>query len=52
MKKIPTLFTRKFENHKVVGITPEVTEGTAQLYDVLPSVFQPDFSKTSSKNKK
>lgn len=26
--------------------------GTAQLYDVLPSVFQPDFSKTSSKNKK
>ena len=27
MKKIPTLFTRKFENHKVVGITPEVTEG-------------------------
>lgn len=27
MKKIPTLFTRKFENHKVVGISPEVTEG-------------------------
>jgi len=27
MKKIPTLFTRKFENHKIVGITPEVTPG-------------------------
>ena len=27
MKKIPTLFKRQFENHKVVGITPEVTEG-------------------------
>ena len=27
MKKIPTLFVRKFENHKVVEITPEVTKG-------------------------
>lgn len=27
MKKIPTLFAREFENHKVVGISPEVTEG-------------------------
>lgn len=27
MKKIPTLFIRKFENGKVVGITPEVTPG-------------------------
>ncbi len=27
MKKIPTLFKKQFENHKVVGITPEVTEG-------------------------
>ena len=27
MKKIPTLFVRKFENGKVVGITPEVTPG-------------------------
>lgn len=27
MKKIPTLFVRKFENRKIVGITPEVTEG-------------------------
>lgn len=37
-----------------VGIrTPgKLRTGTAQLYDVLPSVFQPDFSKTSSKNKK
>ncbi len=25
MKKIPTLFVRKFENHKVVEVTPEVT---------------------------
>lgn len=27
MKKIPTLFERIYENHKVVGITPKVTEG-------------------------
>lgn len=27
MKKIPTLFKREFRNHKVVGITPEVTLG-------------------------
>lgn len=27
MKKIPTLFERIYENHKVVGITPNVTPG-------------------------
>lgn len=27
MKKIPTLFKRIYENHKVIGITDEVTEG-------------------------
>ena len=27
MKKIPTLFKREFADHKVIGITPEVTEG-------------------------
>lgn len=27
MKKIPTLFKREFKNHKVVNITPEVTDG-------------------------
>ena len=27
MKKIPTLFKRIYENHRVVGITDEVTEG-------------------------
>ena len=27
MKKIPTLFKREFEGHKIVGITDEVTEG-------------------------
>ena len=27
MKKIPTLFERKFENHRVVDITPNVTKG-------------------------
>ena len=27
MKKIPTLFERQFENHKVVSITPNVHEG-------------------------
>ena len=36
MKKIPTLFTRKFENHKVVGITPEVTEGIVFWKDGEP----------------
>lgn len=27
MKKIPTLFKRVYDGHKIVGITPEVTEG-------------------------
>lgn len=27
MKKIPTLFERIFENHKKVGILPNVTSG-------------------------
>lgn len=27
MKKIPTLFEREFQNHRVVGITPKVTAG-------------------------
>ena len=27
MKKIPTLFRREFENHKVVKVLPEVTDG-------------------------
>lgn len=27
MKKIPTLFERIYENHKIVGITPKVTPG-------------------------
>lgn len=27
MKKIPTLFEREFNNHRVVGITPNVTPG-------------------------
>ena len=27
MKKIPTLFERTFENHKIIGITDKVTEG-------------------------
>lgn len=26
-KKIPTLFVRIFDNHRVVGITPEVVSG-------------------------
>lgn len=30
----------------------KLKEGTAQLYDFAPSVFQPDFSKKSTKNKK
>ena len=27
MKKIPTLFEREFQNHRVIGITDKVTEG-------------------------
>ena len=27
MKKIPTLFERKFQEHKVIGITEDVTPG-------------------------
>lgn len=27
MKKIPTLFERVYENHKIVDIKPNVTEG-------------------------
>lgn len=32
MKKIPTLFTRTFENHRVVGITPEITPGCEDAF--------------------
>lgn len=32
MKKIPTLFVRKFENHKVVDITPEITPGCEEAF--------------------
>lgn len=27
MKKIPTLFEKVYENHKVVGIKPNITPG-------------------------
>ncbi len=33
MKKIPTLFERVYENHKVVGINPCVTEGMSWVLD-------------------
>ena len=32
MKKIPTLFERKFENHKVVGITDKITPGCEEAF--------------------
>lgn len=32
MKKIPTLFARKFENHKVVDITNEITPGCEEAF--------------------
>ena len=32
MKKIPTLFTRVFENHKIVDITPEITPGCEEAF--------------------
>lgn len=33
MKKIPTLFQRTFENHKVSGITDKVTLGMEWVLD-------------------
>ena len=33
MKKIPTLFERVYKNHKVVDITPKVTEGMEWVLD-------------------
>lgn len=33
MKKIPTLFERVYENHKVVGIKPNVTDGMEWVFD-------------------
>lgn len=32
MKKIPTLFKREFNNHKVVGITDEITPGCERAF--------------------
>lgn len=32
MKKIPTLFERKFENHKIVGIRPVITVGCERAF--------------------
>ncbi len=32
MKKIPTLFVRTFENHKVVGITDQITDGCENAF--------------------
>lgn len=32
MKKIPTLFNRIYENHKVVGITDEITPGCEEAF--------------------
>lgn len=39
MKKIPTLFERIYENHKVVGITPNITEGCEEAFlNGIPTV--------------
>lgn len=32
MKKIPTLFNRIYENHKIVGITPDITPGCEEAF--------------------
>lgn len=32
MKKIPTLFTRVFENRRIVGILPEITPGCEEAF--------------------
>lgn len=41
MKKIPTLFEREFENHKIVGITPELTEGLENIFEpyITPNIY-------------
>ena len=33
MKKIPTLFERQFENHKVIRITPKITKGMEWVFN-------------------
>lgn len=32
MKKIPTLFERKFENHKIIGIADKITPGCEEAF--------------------
>ena len=32
MKKIPTLFERQFENHRIVGISDKITEGCEEAF--------------------
>lgn len=32
MKKIPTLFNRIYKNHKIVGITPDITPGCEEAF--------------------
>lgn len=32
MKKIPTLFERVYENHKIVDVTPNITEGCEEAF--------------------
>lgn len=32
MKKIPTLFTRVYENHKIVDVLPEITPGCEEAF--------------------
>lgn len=39
MKKIPTLFKRKYENHKVAGITDEITPGCEGEYESIMEQF-------------
>lgn len=39
MKKIPTLFKREYKDHKVIGITPELSDPSLQV--VLEGVAVP-----------
>lgn len=32
MKKIPTLFKKLYNDHKIIGITPEITEGCEEAF--------------------
>ena len=63
MKKIPTLFERKFENHSVVEVLPNVTKGmewvingegeaTKKIYCSCLEIIKKAYSKRCNKMSK